>query len=86
MARLRELLGPNKLPRISAFINLRREWLPPIGTVDASLKLETGAQGSFQWCVSTTLEGRRMDHQLRKGERDCRSILLDAVNSDYCCE
>ncbi|OOQ83394.1 NAD-binding Rossmann fold oxidoreductase family protein [Penicillium brasilianum] len=57
-AGLRYLLGPDTfITRLSAFTTLLKEHLPPVDTVDAILKANTGIQGTFQLSNGTTLVG-----------------------------
>ena len=46
VAGLRKIL-PSKIAQISAFTRLNREYLPPVDTIHATLKLEDGATGLF---------------------------------------
>lgn len=58
MAGLRQLLDVqpgNKITRVSAFTTQVRDYLPPVDTVDAVLKLESGITGTFQLSVGTSL-------------------------------
>lgn len=57
-AGLRYLLGPDTfITRLSAFTTLLKEYLPPVDTVDAILKTNTGVQGTFQVSNGTSLVG-----------------------------
>lgn len=59
-AGLRRLLGSqptNKVSRLSAFTSLLQEHLPPVDTINATLKLESGISGTFQQSVGTSLTG-----------------------------
>lgn len=58
-AGLRLLLGSNnKITRLSAFTNQLQEHLPPVDSVDATLKTATGSTGTFQVSFGTTLTGK----------------------------
>jgi predicted dehydrogenase len=57
-AGLRYLLGPDTfITRLSAFTTLLKEHLPPVDTVDAIFKANTGIQGTFQVSNGTSLVG-----------------------------
>ncbi|KAJ5174406.1 uncharacterized protein N7482_000283 [Penicillium canariense] len=57
-AGLRYLLGTDTyITRLSAFTTLLKEHLPPVDTVDAILKTNTGVQGTFQVSYGTSLVG-----------------------------
>lgn len=59
MAGLRQLLEAqpgNNVARVSAFSNQVREYLPPVDTVNAVFKLESGVTGTFQISVGSSLK------------------------------
>ena len=57
-AGLRLLLGTeNHISRISAYTNQNQEYLPPVDTVDATMKTQTGATGTFSISMGTTFTG-----------------------------
>lgn len=62
------MLGPDLyLTRLAAFTTLLKEHLPPVDTVDAILKTNTGIQGTFQSSVGTTLTGSEWTIACEKG-------------------
>ncbi|OKL61148.1 hypothetical protein UA08_03528 [Talaromyces atroroseus] len=67
-AGIRYLLGPEvHFTRLSAFTTLLKEHLPPVDTMDAILKTNTGIQGTFQLSVGTTLTGPEWTIGCEKG-------------------
>jgi len=57
-AGLRLLLGPeNTVTHLSAFTNQLRKYLPPVDTVDATMKTKSGATGTFSVSFGSTLTG-----------------------------
>uniref|UniRef100_A0A093XFX8 Gfo/Idh/MocA-like oxidoreductase N-terminal domain-containing protein n=1 Tax=Talaromyces marneffei PM1 TaxID=1077442 RepID=A0A093XFX8_TALMA len=67
-AALRGLLGPDvHFTRLAAFTTLLKEHLPPVDTMDAILKTNTGIQGTFQSSVATTLTGPEWTIACEKG-------------------
>lgn len=57
-AGLRLLLGTdNFVARLSAYTNQNQEHLPPVDTVDATMKTHTGATGTFSLSMGTTFTG-----------------------------
>ena len=57
-AGIRLLLGPkDQITRLSAFTNQLQKHLPPVDTVDATLKTKTGATGTISISFGTTLTG-----------------------------
>lgn len=57
-AGLRLLLGPeNPIVRLSAFSAQLQKHLPPVDTVDATMKSKTGAIGTFSVSFGTSLTG-----------------------------
>jgi hypothetical protein len=67
-AAIRYLLGPEVyFTRLSAFTTLLKEHLPPVDTMDAILKTNTGIQGTFQLSVATTLTGPEWTIGCEKG-------------------
>ena len=57
-AGLRLLLGSeNIVTRLSAYTNQNQEHLPPVDTVDATMKTHTGATGTFSLSMGTTFTG-----------------------------
>ncbi|MCJ1288735.1 hypothetical protein MMC34_000264 [Xylographa carneopallida] len=57
-AGIRLLLGPkDKITRLSAFTNQLQKHLPPVDSVDATMKTATGSTGTFQVSFGTTLTG-----------------------------
>lgn len=58
IAGMRMLLGPEaKVKKVSAFTTLLQSHLPPVDSVDATLKLENGNTGSFSVSFGTTFSG-----------------------------
>jgi len=58
VAGTRVMLGPsNPIVRLSAFTKLTRDYLPPVDTVDAILKTETGITGSFSVSFGSSTSG-----------------------------
>ncbi|KUL85102.1 hypothetical protein ZTR_08313 [Talaromyces verruculosus] len=67
-AALRGLLGSDvHVTRLAAFTTLLKEHLPPVDTMDAILKTNTGIQGTFQSSVATTLTGPEWTIACEKG-------------------
>ncbi|RAO68032.1 uncharacterized protein BHQ10_004044 [Talaromyces amestolkiae] len=67
-AGLRGLLGPDvHFTRLAAFTTLLKEHLPPVDTMDAILKTNTGIQGTFQTSGATTLTGPEWTIACEKG-------------------
>lgn len=67
-AALRGLLGSDvHVTRLAAFTTLLKEHLPPVDTMDAILKTNTGIQGTFQSSVATTLTGPEWTIACKKG-------------------
>ena len=57
-AGIRLLLGPkDKITRLSAFTNQLQKHLPPVDSVDATMKTATGSTGTFQVSFGTTMTG-----------------------------
>jgi len=57
-AGIRLLLGSkDKITRLSAFTNQLQKHLPPVDSVDATMKTATGSTGTFQVSFGTTLTG-----------------------------
>jgi predicted dehydrogenase len=57
-AGLRLLLGPeNIITRLSAFTTQLRKDLPPVDTMDATIKTRSGATGTFSVSFGSTLTG-----------------------------
>ena len=55
---LRLLLGTeNSVTRLSAFTTQVQKHLPPVDTVDATMKTKSGATGTFCVSIGTTLTG-----------------------------
>ena len=58
IAGTRLMLGPsNPITRLSAFTKLTRSHLPPVDTVDAIMKTETGIIGSFSVSLGSSTSG-----------------------------
>jgi hypothetical protein len=58
IAGTRVLLGPsNPIVRLSAFTKLTRDYLPPVDTVNAIMKTETGITGSLASRLETAQAG-----------------------------
>ena len=57
VAGLRLLLGSDHITRLSAYTTQLQQHLPPIDTVDATLKTKSGATGTFSISFGTTLTG-----------------------------
>jgi predicted dehydrogenase len=57
LRRLLESQPTNKVSRLSAFTTLLQEHLPPVDTINATLKLESGVSGTYQQSVGTSLTG-----------------------------
>lgn len=71
IAGMRQLLGPDaKMSRVSAFTAQLQEHLPPIDTVDATVKLANGSCGSFEVSFGTTLKGAEYIVACEKGTVD----------------
>ena len=67
-AGLRLLLGPsNPLVSLSAYTAQLQEHLPPVDTVDATLKAKNGATGTFSVSFGTTFEGAEWMIACEKG-------------------
>ncbi len=49
--------GGVKVERVSAFTSLLQEYLPPVDTVDAGLRLSNGSTGTFSVSFGTTFGG-----------------------------
>lgn len=56
-AGLRLLLGEDTVSRISAYTNQNQKYLPPVDTVDASMKTKSGATGTLSISMGTTFTG-----------------------------
>ena len=57
VAGLRLLLGSDNVSRLSAFTSQLQKHLPPIDTVDATMKTKSGATGTVSISFGTTLTG-----------------------------
>ncbi|MCJ1314331.1 hypothetical protein MMC25_008012 [Agyrium rufum] len=57
VAGLRLLLGSDSIVRLAAFTNQLREYLPPVDTIDATLKIKSGATGALSVSFGTTMTG-----------------------------
>lgn len=57
LRRILESQPINKIYRLSAFTSLLQEHLPPVDTINAILKLESGIGGTYQHSVGTSLTG-----------------------------
>ena len=57
IAAFRLLLGPDSVSRLSAFTNQLQKHLPPIDTIDATIKTKSGATGTISISFGTTLTG-----------------------------
>lgn len=59
VAATRRLLGSDKPVAISAYTTLLQKHLPPVDTVNAIWKTESGASGTFSVSFGTTFKGRK---------------------------
>ena len=66
-AGLRLLLGSDYIVRLSAFTNRLQKHLPPVDTIDASLRTKSGATGTFSFSYGTTLSGTEWTLACEKG-------------------
>ena len=66
-AGLRLLLGSEHIVRLSAFTNQIQKHLPPVDTIDASLKTKSGATGTFSFSFGSTLSGSEWTIGCEKG-------------------
>ena len=66
-AGLRLLLGSDHIVRLSAFTNQLQKHLPPVDTIDASLKTKSGATGTFSFSFGSTLSGSEWTIGCEKG-------------------
>ena len=57
LRRLLETQPTNKVSCLSAFTTLLQDHLPPVDTVNATMKLESGVSGTYQQSVGTSLTG-----------------------------
>ena len=56
-AGLRLLLGEDTVSRLSAYTNQNQKHLPPVDTVDATMKTKSGATGTFSLSMGTSFTG-----------------------------
>ena len=66
-AGLRLLLGSDPIVRLSALTNQLQKHLPPVDSVDATLKTKSGATGTFSVSFGTTLSGSEWSVGCEKG-------------------
>ena len=67
IAGLRLLLSNDSVTRLSAFTNQIQKHLPPIDTVDATMKTKSGATGTVSISFGTTLSGSEWTFGCEKG-------------------
>ncbi|EED22107.1 oxidoreductase family, NAD-binding Rossmann fold protein [Talaromyces stipitatus ATCC 10500] len=82
-AGLRLLLGSDVfVERVAAFTTSLKEHLPPVDTVDAILKTNTGIQGTFQSSVATTLTGPEWTIACENGSVTVSSSTVTVLSVD----
>lgn len=68
IAALRLLLGPeNAIARLSAFTNQVQEHLPPVDSIDATMRTKSGATGTVSMSYGTTFKGSEWALAYEKG-------------------
>lgn len=71
IAGMRQLLGQGaKMTRVSAYTTQLQEHLPPIDTVDATVRLANGSSGTFSVSFGTTFTGAEYVVACEKGTVD----------------